>query len=392
MNILLVTPYFPPQTGGVATFVDSLQRFLRQREHQVHVLVPGTSHVITHYEATTDTLAHSFYMRLPWVREAPVKGFFAFLLYCVPTLLQLSRFIRENAIDLISLEYPLPYMYYFYLLKWLHGFKLIVGIHGDDILSLHMTPKYEQWLVKQLIRRADWLLAHSASLSSQAESLVGHRNGQGSYIPYGIDADQLRTMADDTTQDLGWLAHPYILTVAKLYERKGLDVLLHAIRKLGPIMNGYRLVIVGDGPEEHNLQQLAVRLGIQEAVVFTGEIQLRDVPKLYQHCEFFVLPSRSEPFGIVLLEAMAFGKAIVATKVGGIPEFVIDGHNGILIPPNDSDALAKEIMRMISDQEHRSELGKNGFALVEEMYNYRVILAHYTNLFQRVLGKGSQPS
>jgi glycosyltransferase involved in cell wall biosynthesis len=392
MNILLVTPYFAPQTGGVATFVDSLQRLLRQRGHQAFVLLPGPSHVITHCETTTDALAFSYYMRLPCVPEAPLKGFLAFLIYCIPTLLRLNRFIKENAIDLVSLEYPLPYMYYFYILKRLCGLKLIVGIHGDDILSLHLTPNYEQWLVKQLIRRADWLLAHSASLISQVETLIGQRNGHRSHIPCGIDSNQLRSMSEDAGQTFAWSARPYILTVAKLYERKGLDVLLHAISKLGPIMDCYRFVIVGDGPEEHGLQQLALQLEIQEAVVFTGEMQPSDISKLHQHCEFFVLPSRSEPFGIVLLEAMVFGKAIVATKVGGIPELVIDGHNGILVPPNNSDALARALTRMISDRKLRSHLGKNGLALVEEVYNFHIILDRYTALFQRVLDEGSPRS
>jgi glycosyltransferase involved in cell wall biosynthesis len=389
MNILIVTPYFPPQTGGVATYIDSLQRFLKQKGHQVYILPQGTSHVISPRLTTTNALVYDFYMRLPWVPCSPVKGLVAFLVYFFPTLLQLRRFLKGKAIDLTMLEYPMPYMYYLYLLKLLNITRLIVGIHGDDILSLHLTPKSEQWLVKQVIKRADWLLAHSSSLMSQAEILVGGLNDNRSYIPCGIELDRLRALSECQTGHSLLSSRPYILTVAKLYGRKGLDVLLQAIKRLGVGVDGYRFVIVGDGPEEQALKQLALELGIQDKVVFTGELQVTEISHLYRHCEFFVLPSRSEPFGIVLLEAMTFGKAIIATRVGGIPEFINHGHNGLLVAPNDSDGLAKQIRRMISDPELRWEIGRNGLTTVEEKYDYGVIIGRYEKLFQSILGTSS---
>jgi glycosyltransferase involved in cell wall biosynthesis len=324
-------------------------------------------------------------MRVPRVPDAPIKGFLAFLVYFLPTLMRLKRFLDEKAIDLVSLEYPMSYMYYFYLLKRIRRVKLVVGIHGDDVLSLPLAPKYEQWLVKHLVRRADWLLAHSASLLTQAEQRVGPLNGNRSYIPYGIEPDRLRAESLDRTEHFILPERPYILTVAKLYNRKGLDVLLHAIAKLGTAVKGYSFLVVGDGPEEQTLRLLAADLGIKDAVVFTGELQSSEIAKLYKDCEFFVLPSRSEPFGIVLLEAMVFGKAIIATKVGGIPEFVVDGYNGILVPTEDSDALAEQIKCLIDDQVLKLKIGRNSLALIEERYSYSVIIDEYEKLFRNVV-------
>ncbi|NOT57248.1 MAG: glycosyltransferase family 4 protein [Deltaproteobacteria bacterium] len=385
MNILIVTPYFPPQTGGVATFLDSLQRFLRQQGHSVYVLLPGSSHDITPRASTTDAIEHEFYMRVPFVPGVILKGILAFFLFCPVTILRLSRFLEENAIDLVLLEYPLPYMFYFTVLQKLRNVKIIVGIHGDDVLSLHLAPKHEQWVVKHLIRDANWVLAHSASLLSQIRDRVPQLNGNHSYIPYGIEAEPLRVLAQYPKNAFSLTSHPYVLTVAKLYERKGLDVLLQAIQKLGAMVQAHRFVIVGDGPEEHSLKQLASRLGIEELVIFTGELQKPEIAQLLQNCEFFVLPSRSEPFGITLLEAMTFGKAIIATKVGGIPEFVIDGHNGVLIPPDDSTALAEQIRRVMNDRELRARIGKNGLMVVEEKYDYTVLIRRYEELFSRIL-------
>ena len=97
-----------------------------------------------------------------------------------------------------------------------------------------------------------------------------------------------------------------------------------------------------------------------------------------------MLPSRSEPFGIVLLEAMAFGRAILATNVGGIPEFVVNGQNGVLIPSCNSDILASEIVQMLVDEETRSRLGMNGMKWVRQ-FDYPMLVLKYEQLFERVL-------
>jgi glycosyltransferase involved in cell wall biosynthesis len=102
-----------------------------------------------------------------------------------------------------------------------------------------------------------------------------------------------------------------------------------------------------------------------------------------------VLPSRSEPFGIVFLEAMTFGKAIVATNVGGIPEFVVDGFNGLLVPSEDSDALAEKIELCIENPDVRERLGHNGLSVVETRYDYPALIFRYERLYETILSKGS---
>lgn len=388
MKILLVTPYFVPQTGGVVTFVDSLQRRLRRRGHRVKVLVPGSSNKIR--PTTPNGPAYEFYMRLPWVKEAPVKGALAFFIYLIPTLWRLKRFLRANAIDVVSLEYPLPYMFYFRLLRAVGGATVVVGIHGSDILSLSTAFRYEQWLVKCLIRGADCVLAHSASLMERAEALIGRLPAERFCIPYGVDPDELRAAAANPNGCPSGPIRPYVLTAAKLHPRKGLDVLLHAVKKLGAKAENHRFVIAGDGPDEDHLRKLASELGVQGRVTFVGALQPAEIAKCYQDCAFFVLPSRSEPFGIALLEAMVFEKAIVATRVGGIPEFVFDGYNGLLVPAEDSNALAAQIARLLDDAELKARLGKNGKRTVEEKYSYELIIDKYEGLFERVAARDSQ--
>ncbi len=389
MNVLLVTPFFTPQTGGVATYLEDLRRFLALRGHNVYVLRTGDSHAIEPCPMNRDGLVYETALRPPWFPQTPVKGFLAFLVHFFPTLWRLAAFLKEKKIKLVSLEYPLPCMFYFHLLRAVTGVRVVTGIHGDDVLSLHLCNVHERWLVRQIIRNADWVVAHSASLMSQAETIVGRLSGARCHISYGVDCGRLREQATKYGRQFSTLPRPYVLTVAKLYERKALDILLRAIKTLGPVAAGYRFVIAGDGPEEHRLKVLARDLNIEGTVVFLGEVQNQDIPALFQHCEFFVLPSRSEPFGIVLLEAMTFGKAIVATRVGGIPEFISDRVTGLLVPSNDADALADRIKRIILEPDLRASLGKNGLELVERSYDYHAVIERYELLFHNLIGAGT---
>jgi glycosyltransferase involved in cell wall biosynthesis len=385
MRILFVTPFFTPQTGGVATFLEDTRRFLSQRGHEVYVLRAGEARSIQRCPLNSDDRVYESYLRVPWIREAPVRSVVGFALYFFPTLWRLGRFLRAKRIQLVSLEYPTAFMLYFALLRPWVRVKLVAGLHGDDVLSLHKSPAQERAVVKHLIRRADWVLAHSASLMAQAELIVGRLGEKRSYLPYGIDCKRLRQLAAQRQEGAPVPQGTYILTVAKLYERKGIDILLRAIQEATPFLEDHRFLIVGDGPEEARLKQMAVDLGVADRVVFAGEIANDNVPSLFQRCRFFVLPSRSEPFGIVLLEAMTFGKAILATRVGGIPEFVTDGANGVLVPSESPHALAEQLRLLIKRKEHTEQLGKNGLTLVEKVYDYRSMIRRYEELFTRVI-------
>ncbi|MDL1888066.1 glycosyltransferase family 4 protein [Nitrospirales bacterium NOB] len=385
MNILFVTPFFPPQTGGVATFVEDIRRCLSNRGHRVVVLRSGESDTITPCASSQHGTVYEFYMRPSWFPDNPMKGCVATLCFFIPTLWKLAEFIAKHEINLVSIEYPLPNVFYFHVLRLFMPFKLVIGIHGDDILSLHLLHRIGQETVRSSIKGSNWLLAHSASLLSQAESLVEGLKVRRTYLPYGVDIERLRVLAYDQNRHQIRLKEPYVLTVAKLHERKGLDILLLALQKVKQKSNGIQFVIAGDGPEEVRLRRMAAELKVNDMVVFLGEIHSDDIPFLMLESQFFLLPSRSEPFGIVLLEAMTFGKAIVASDVGGIPEFVKTDYNGILVPPCDVDALAAAIEQMLGSRELRTRLGANGLALVERQYDYPRLVEQYERLFEGIL-------
>ncbi len=387
MNILFVTPFFSPQSGGVATYVQDIRRLLGARGHSVYVLRPGDSDVVKACSSVNENDILELNLRPPWIPEVPFRAVAAFLLYFIPTIWRLYRFIRTKNIQVISLEYPMTYMVYFYAVRRWTGIPLVVGLHGSDVLLLHTNDVVWQWIVRQIVRRADWILAHSVSLVQDANEKIGKLGRNCSFLHYGVECKRLRDAAENALPIAPIPTGNYILTVAKLYPRKGLDVLLRAVHILKKFNHEYRFVIVGDGPEEGRLKSMAVELGIESTVQFAGDVKNNIVPALFKQCAFFALSSRVEPFGIVLLEAMTFGKAIVATTAGGIPEFIRDGHNGLLVAVEDSQALAANIDRLIRDRDLRERIGNNGRMVVEEQYDYARLIVKYEELYRQQIGR-----
>ncbi|CAB50158.1 glycosyltransferase family 4 protein [Pyrococcus abyssi] len=170
-----------------------------------------------------------------------------------------------------------------------------------------------------------------------------------------------------------------ILYVGRLEPRKGVNYLISAMK----FVEG-KLTIVGDGSMRKVLKMQAKKLGVEDKVEFLGFISQEELILLYKKSEVFVLPSLSEAFGIVLLEAMASEVPVIGTSVGGIPEII--GDAGIIVPPRDSKALANAINAILSNQKTAKRLGKLGRKRVERLYSWDVVAERTERLYRGELG------
>jgi glycosyltransferase involved in cell wall biosynthesis len=175
---------------------------------------------------------------------------------------------------------------------------------------------------------------------------------------------------------------PTVLTVARLDAQKGLGFLLEAIASIPDA----RLLLAGDGEERAALHERAVRLGVSERIAFLGH--RTDVPELLARCDLLVLPSLYEGFPLVVLEAMAAGRPVVATAVGGTPEAVVDGVTGHLVPPGDVTALANAIRSVLSDPVRREAMGSAGRERVTRLFSVETMVEGYRRAYERALGGG----
>ncbi|MBE7210437.1 MAG: glycosyltransferase family 4 protein, partial [Gluconacetobacter diazotrophicus] len=261
------------------------------------------------------------------------------------------------------------------------GLPLVLTAQGER--TMDAAQIYQRWpFMARLLRRslaaADHVTACSAATLEDLEQFAGHPLGphRAEVIYNGI--------APGDFADARAEAHPrpYVLAVGRFVPQKGFDLLLRAYAQAG--LPEHELVLAGEGPERESLQALADRLGVQERVCFTGRVDRRRAAALFKGCAFFVLPSRQEPQGIVNLEAMAAGKAVVATRVGGVPEVVLDHETGLLVPGEDVPALAAALRRLAARPDLRSTLGAAGRQRAER-FTWSHIADQYARIYAGLL-------
>ena len=177
-----------------------------------------------------------------------------------------------------------------------------------------------------------------------------------------------------------------VLFVGRLVHQKGIRFLLEAVSILQNKYKKYiKVAIVGGGPLEKELKKMCEKLKINDSVEFLGF--QRDIDRIMKSSKVFVLPSYYEGFGIVLLEAMKNMVPIVATNVGGIPEIITDGNEGILIPKANSEILAKSINKVLEDEKLRSKLIQNAYRKVQKKYSIERYTISLLNLYFNILNK-----
>lgn len=207
-------------------------------------------------------------------------------------------------------------------------------------------------------------------------------------IPTGVD---LKRFDPDSTPDtlrkeLGLNSKELIVgTVAILRRKKGHHILLDAIPEVLKEVPHAKFVFAGDGPQKANIEEKIKELGIGKSVILLG---LRsDVPAVLKGLDLFVLPTLQEALGTSILEASAMRKAVIATRVGGVPEAVAEGRTGLLIEPEDSKGLAKAIIKLLKDNELRIRMGMEGRAMVEKDYSTDRMVERMFNLYSALVKK-----
>jgi glycosyltransferase involved in cell wall biosynthesis len=194
------------------------------------------------------------------------------------------------------------------------------------------------------------------------------------FDPSHIDCEAIR-------KELGIAADEFLIgTIGKLNRGKGVYELLRAVGMIAKENSSVKLVFVGDGEEKEGLGKEAERLGIGDKVIFTGV--RKDVARTYAAMDIFVLSSTcSEAFGMVIIEAMAMGKPVIGTMVGGIPELITDKKNGVLVPPGNEKALEAAIQKYLTDLDFSARVASAGRETVESEFSDKTLGDRFEELF-----------
>jgi glycosyltransferase involved in cell wall biosynthesis len=238
--------------------------------------------------------------------------------------------------------------------------------HGRDI---HATPR-QTTVIRHLSRLVDRFVCVSEEVAelSRGQGIAGSRLRT---IKNGIDTGRFRFSGPNA-------AGP-VVTVARLSPEKDVANLVRATALVAQRAPEMRVEVAGGGPCQEGLKRLAADLGVVDRITFTDE--LRDVAAVLARARMFVLPSLSEGTPLTVLEAMACGLPVVATRVGGIPDVVIEGETGLLVPAADPPALAEAVLSLWRDPERGEAMGKAGRKRTEEWFDVRQMVANYETLY-----------
>ncbi len=305
------------------------------------------------------------------------------------TLHALRRAVRSFRPDVLHVQCFGPNGAYATALARLTGVPLVVTLQGETLMDdgdLFDVSQVMRASLRVGLRTAAAVTACSEFTLADAVARFGLAAGRGVVVPNGVSLDGA---GQEPTSDAGPIARlgdtPYVLALGRVVDKKGFDLLLAGYAAMDPADRTADLVIAGAGPALEGLEAQAEESGIGDRVHFVGRLTREQVAVAMSRAEVFVMPSRLEPFGIVVLEGWRAGTAVIATSRGGAPEFVRDGQDGLLVDPFDTAAVARVLGRLLSDGGLRRSIAAAGRARVEE-FAWPLVAEHYRSVYASVLG------
>jgi glycosyltransferase involved in cell wall biosynthesis len=359
IRLALVTPRFPPDIGGLESYVGRVAEMLRATgDYDVTVITTGRSR-----RATFGTHRGIPVYRLgSWltVSNTPVNPLWWW---------QVRRLLKQLDVDVVNAHAPVPgladvaaFTSPVPVVLTYHAGSLVKGGHPVDAL----LRAYERHVLPRVFARCAQLVAVSPVART-------HRTGRAHLVPPGVDCEQFTPAASPTT-GAGTREHRvlYVGRVERASRWKGLQVLVSSLVRLRELVPDVRLEIVGDGDDVTELQALAIRLGVDDLVEWTGPVDHANLPQHYRRAGVTVLPSltESESFGMTLVEAMASGCPVVGSAVGGIPFVIRDGIDGLLVTPGDTQELAEALGTVLRDPARAASLGAAGREAAEQRWDW----------------------
>lgn len=386
MNLMLFAIDFKPQSGGIAEFGHQIARGLTDMGEKVVVVGPDIDGA-----ADFDRQAGYPVVRMnvgdparrwPWQR--------------------LGRHLeRRRVFGEVVRRYDVRHVLHadWGLLSWSAsrwgrriGLPYSVLVHGMEVTpgySITVKPKGGP----QGVRGAARVFANSHFTAEVVRSL-GVPDERVKVIHPGVDPVEFQpaTAGETERRRLGLGGRKVVLSVCRLVRRKGVDRSIEAMARVARSVPEAIYVIAGDGADRLYLEDLAAEQGMRERVRFLGSVAREELRALYRACDCFLMPSRQLPggdvegFGIVFLEANASGKPVVAGRSGGIPDAVQDGVTGFLVDPEDPEAIAQAVTRLLTDTDLARRMGSAGRRRVEQRFNWQTTVGELRRALLQAAG------
>ncbi|KPJ60422.1 MAG: hypothetical protein AMJ46_06620 [Latescibacteria bacterium DG_63] len=342
MKIGLVSDTCYPFPSGAAEYVYNLYKVLKEFRHEVRIITSSYEH---HPEENPDII------RLGKTVLFPFNKAMVTLTFGTNLIAELKRVLHREQFDVLHIQGPLgPTLP---LLTLICSNTVNVGIFASYYERSRMLVLFKP-LLKKYFRKLNAKVC--ISLAAQ-RAICRYFDDEYRIIPQGIDFERFARCEGPLPQFRDGKVN--LLFVGRMEERKGLRFLIEAFSEVVQEIDAVRLIVVGDGPERK--QCVGMARSIKGEIVFVGRIPSGLLPRYYQTSHIFCSPATgSEAQGIVLLEALASGRPVVASDIEGYNEVISDGIDGFLVPPKDPHVLARRIIELCKDRKLRETMGSRG--------------------------------
>jgi len=376
LKILIINSEYPPIGGGAGNASANIARALVSMGYEVSVL---TAHFDGQpaLEVRNGVTVHRLQtLRRKLDRSGPLEQLIFIFSASFWTLFKL----RRNRPDATLAFFGMPSGAVSWLLKKLYGIPYIISLRGGDVPGFRPYDfrKLHKWIAPFL--RIIW---HSAS------AVVANSNGlrdlalafdpamEIPIIPNGVDGDFY-------AEEIRTWSPPRLLSVGRVVYQKGLDLAMRALAQL--IDLDWEWHIAGDGSQIETLKSLAHKLGIEDRVKFLGWQSREELSKCYHRANLFLFPSRHEGMPNAVLEAMSSGLPVIATRIAGNEELVLDGVTGLLANTEDVDSLRDALRRLIVEEKMRMrmQMGQAARQRVEKEYSWENTARQYSHILENI--------
>ncbi len=292
---------------------------------------------------------------------------------------RLKRLLNEIRPDVVNAHYASGYGT---LARSVGKVPLVLNVWGSDVYDFPArSALHRRWLLANM-RHASRIVSTSRAMAIRVSELLP--NGPvAKVVPFGVDTELFKPapIRGNGPMTVG--------TVKSLAPAYGIDRLIRTFTHLMPTYanTGLRLRIVGDGPKRNELMRLAADLGVADHMAMVGAVPHAQVPDELHKLDVYVALSRSESFGVAVIEASACGLPVVVSDAGGLPEVVRDGVTGFVVPGGDPETAALRIGQLLQDATLRGNMGRAGRAHVLEQYGWNTCVDKQLAILQEVAGR-----
>ncbi len=398
-TVLMITSAFPGDVDdGQGIIIARLAESLVELNQRVIILAPHSIGVPFRYNYRNVLVYRfPFFIPLKYEKLAQTPGMLYHLSNTAIGKIQLPLLMcceliatllicRKEQVSIIHTHWILPHGIIGVLVGTLLSIPHICSIHGTDVTVTHSYPILSA-VIRNIACRCDHITVNSRYtrevLMSCSKDLIPPM-----IIPMGVDNTMTETLCWDIARQKE--EKHLILYVGRLIKWKGVHILIQAMKLVTTHIPDASLVIVGYGGCMGRLQDMVNELHLSSMIIFTGRVSNKELSTWYQKASVFVLPSisvegQTEGLGVVLLEAMAAGVPVIGSNIGGIPDIIEDGINGLLVPPEDPKALAEAIIRILSNPDLMEEFQKTGLDIVRERFSWDVIAEEFIENYREII-------